>query len=89
MREVFANTTPLQYPHRFGRLDWLREFYGRTTVPMAAVDELEADFSGGVSRTLETQRRGIRQAIFVVNAVPPPAGADSVLRDVPVADATG
>ena len=42
MPEVFANTTPLQYLHRLGRLDWLREFYGRIVVPAAVADELEA-----------------------------------------------
>jgi predicted nucleic acid-binding protein len=42
MPEVFANTTPLQYLHRLGRLDWLREFYGRIVVPVAVADELEA-----------------------------------------------
>ena len=35
MPEVFANTTPLQYLHRLGRLDWLRDFYGRVVVPEA------------------------------------------------------
>ena len=42
MPEVFVNTTPLQYLHRLGRLDWLREFYGQIVVPMAVSDELEA-----------------------------------------------
>ena len=42
MPEVFANTTPLQYLHRLGRLDWLREFYGRIVVPVAVATELEA-----------------------------------------------
>lgn len=42
MPEVFANTTPLQYLHRLGRLDWLREFYGRIVVPVTVADELEA-----------------------------------------------
>ncbi len=42
MPEVFANTTPLQYLHRLGRLDWLREFYGRIIVPAAVSSELEA-----------------------------------------------
>ena len=42
MPEVFVNTTPLQYLHRLGRLDWLREFYGRVVVPGAVADELEA-----------------------------------------------
>lgn len=42
MPEVFANTTPLQYLHRLGRLDWLREFYGRVIVPQAVANELEA-----------------------------------------------
>ena len=42
MPEVFANTTPLQYLHRLGRLDWLREFYGRIVVPTAVAEELEA-----------------------------------------------
>ena len=42
MPEVFANTTPLQYLHRLGQMDWLREFYGRIVVPVAVADELEA-----------------------------------------------
>ena len=47
MPEVFANTTPLQYLHRLGRLDLLREFYGRIVVPVAVADELEAGRSLG------------------------------------------
>ena len=42
MPEVFANTTPLQYLHRLGRLDWLREFYRRIVVPVAVAGELAA-----------------------------------------------
>ena len=42
MPEVFANATPLQYLHRLGRLDWLREFYGRVVVPAAVAAELDA-----------------------------------------------
>lgn len=41
MPEVFANTTPLQYLHRLGRLEWLREFYGRVLVPGAVAAELD------------------------------------------------
>ena len=42
MPEVFANTTPLQYLHRLGRLDWLRDFYGRVVVPAAVAAEMDA-----------------------------------------------
>jgi predicted nucleic acid-binding protein len=42
MPEVFANTTPLQYLHRLGRLDWLRDFYGRVVIPEAVAAELDA-----------------------------------------------
>ena len=48
MPEVFANTTPLQYLHRLGRLEWLREFYGRIVVAGAVADELEAGRRLGV-----------------------------------------
>ena len=41
MPEVFANTTPLQYLHRLGKLDWLRIFYGSVTVPGAVAAELK------------------------------------------------
>jgi uncharacterized protein len=41
MPEVFANTTPLQYLHRLGRLDWLREFYRRVVIPEAVAAELD------------------------------------------------
>lgn len=41
MPEVFANTTPLQYLHRLGRLDWLRDFYGRVVIPEAVAAELD------------------------------------------------
>ena len=40
MPEVFANTTPLQYLHRLGRLDWLGDFYGRVVTPDAVAAEL-------------------------------------------------
>src|SRR5438105_4664618 len=42
MPEVFANTTPLQYLHRLGRLDWLRGFYRRVVVPATVATELDA-----------------------------------------------
>jgi len=41
MPEVFVNTTPLQYLHRLGRLEWLRNFYGRVVVPAAVATELD------------------------------------------------
>ena len=56
MPEVFANTTPLQYLHRLGKLDWLRIFYGSVTVPGAVAAEL-------VAPLLESlQREGFRIA---------------------------
>lgn len=42
MPEVFANTTPIQYLHRLGKLDWLQNFYGSGTVPGAVAAELDA-----------------------------------------------
>jgi len=41
MPEVFVNTTPLQDLHRLGRLEWLRNFYGRVVVPAAVATELD------------------------------------------------
>jgi uncharacterized protein len=43
MPEVFANTTPLQYLRRLGRLEWLRDFYGSMVVPEAVAAELDAN----------------------------------------------
>ena len=42
MPEVFANTTPLPYLHRLGRLEWPGEFHGRIVVPAAVAEEIEA-----------------------------------------------
>ena len=42
MLEVFANTTPLQYLHRLGKLEWLHAFYGTVGVPGAVAAELDA-----------------------------------------------
>src|SRR5262245_34537961 len=41
MPEGIANTKPLPDPHRLGRLEWLREFYGRVVVPEAVAAELD------------------------------------------------
>ncbi len=49
MPEVFANTTPLQYLHRLGRLDWLRDFYGRVVVPEPVAAELAAGLQLGAN----------------------------------------
>ena len=72
MPEVFANTTPLQYLHRLGKLDWLHTFYGSVTVPLAEADELDAGIELGAKREgfrtavaplLESlQREGFRNA---------------------------
>jgi uncharacterized protein len=42
MPDVIADSSPLQYLHRLGLLDVLRQNYGAVTVPDAVVRELEA-----------------------------------------------
>lgn len=42
MREVFCNTSPLQYLHQLGLLPVLRTLAERIVVPPAVVQELEA-----------------------------------------------
>jgi hypothetical protein len=66
MPEVFANTTPLQYLHRLGRLEWLREFYGSVVVPEAVAMELDA------GRRLGADVPDVRAMSWItVHAVPP------------------
>jgi predicted nucleic acid-binding protein len=48
MREVFANTSILQYLHQLGLLGLLERFYGRLVVPPAVVDEIAAGRARGV-----------------------------------------
>lgn len=70
MHEVFANTTPLQYLHRLGRLEWLRDFHGRVVVPEAVAAELDA------GRQLGANVPDVRAiAWFEVRAAPQPGGA--------------
>jgi predicted nucleic acid-binding protein len=40
MHEVISNTTPLQYLHQLGCLDFLSQLYQQVIVPQAVVDEL-------------------------------------------------
>jgi predicted nucleic acid-binding protein len=40
MPEVISNTTPLQYLHQLGCLDFLAQFYQQIIVPQAVADEL-------------------------------------------------
>ena len=49
MREVFCNTSPLQYLHQLGVLDILRHLYGKVTIPPAVVNELQAGRAKGIS----------------------------------------
>ena len=48
-RLVVCNTSPLLYLHQVGRLDLLRDLYGRVQIPMAVRTELQAGAELGVS----------------------------------------
>ncbi|MBW8878374.1 MAG: DUF3368 domain-containing protein [Acidobacteria bacterium] len=48
-RLVVCNTSPLLYLHQVGRLDLLRDLYGRVQIPTAVRTELEAGAERGVS----------------------------------------
>ena len=70
MPEVFANTTPRQYLHRLGRLDWLRDFYGRVVVPEAIAAELDE------GRRLGAKVPDIHAIPWIeIRDLPEPAGA--------------
>ncbi len=49
MREVFCNTSPLQYLHQLGLLRILSEMAGRIVVPPAVVAELSAGIAKGLN----------------------------------------
>ena len=49
MREVFCNTSPLQYLHQLGLLPVLRRLAGRVIVPPAVVQELAAGRAQGLN----------------------------------------
>lgn len=82
MPEVFANTTPLQYLHRLGQMDWLREFYGRIVVPVAVADEMEAGRRLGarVPELTAFPWIEIRRAPESMPAFPAPTTPSEVLR---------
>jgi hypothetical protein len=48
LREVFCNTSPLQYLHQLELLPVLQALTGRVVVPPAVVDELRAGSSKGL-----------------------------------------
>ena len=48
MHEAICDTSPIQYLHQTGFLHLLAEFYTRTIIPPAVVDELERGLSIGV-----------------------------------------
>lgn len=48
MPEVICNTSALQYLHQLGRLELLRELYGRVMVPEAVALEINAGKACGV-----------------------------------------
>ena len=48
MREAICDTSPIQYLHQIGVLHLLAEFYTRTIIPPAVVNELERGRSIGV-----------------------------------------
>lgn len=52
MREVFCNTSPLQYLHQLGLISVLQTLAGRLIVPPAVVEELSA----GIARGLDLPR---------------------------------
>lgn len=49
LREVFCNTSPLQYLHQLDLLPVLRKLAGRLIVPPAVVEELSAGISRGLN----------------------------------------
>ncbi len=49
MREVFCNTSPLQYLHQLELLPILEKLAGRIVVPPAVVSELAAGIARGVN----------------------------------------
>jgi uncharacterized protein len=49
LREVFCNTSPLQYLHQMGLLPLLHELAGRIIVPAAVVEELAAGVAKGLN----------------------------------------
>ena len=48
MREAICDTSPIQYLHQIGFLHLLAEFYTRTVIPPAVVDELERGRAIGI-----------------------------------------
>jgi predicted nucleic acid-binding protein len=46
--EIISNTSPLQYLHQLGVLDWLPQLADRIVVPTAVVQELEAGLALGI-----------------------------------------
>lgn len=48
MAETIANTSPIQYLHQLGRLNLLRELFGRIMVPTPVISELDAGRQCGV-----------------------------------------
>jgi predicted nucleic acid-binding protein len=48
VREAICDTSPIQYLHQIGFLYLLTEFYSRTIIPPAVMDELERGRSIGV-----------------------------------------
>ena len=48
MRDAICDTSPIQYLHQIGFLHLLTEFYTRTVIPPAVMDELERGRAIGV-----------------------------------------
>jgi len=46
--EAICDTSPIQYLHQIGFLHLLRDFYTRTLIPPAVVDELERGRAMGI-----------------------------------------
>lgn len=49
MPEVISNTSPLQYLHQLGVLDWLPQVATRVLIPSAVVSELDAGIALGIA----------------------------------------
>lgn len=48
MPDVISNTTPFQYLHQIGCLDFLFQLYRQVTAPSAVADELRAGQLKGI-----------------------------------------
>lgn len=67
MPDTISDTSPIQYLHQIGQLDFLPGLYGPVIIPSAVVSEIQAGLDAGISLPLVNQLAWIR----VVDPSPP------------------